>query len=181
MADTKISAMPSVMDVKVADVMPVVQFGANMKTRKDVFLTGGAGEDIGIISSGGQASRLGTNSTNAEIVAFDSGQTLMTGTVQVFLHTAFLGVANTLLLTTGGGITLVVDQTLQMRLEINGLGQVIFTGGSNDLSIVGFTTTSYQYVPGLPASWNGASPTTVEGALDRCSVLLKFLNGGVGP
>jgi hypothetical protein len=38
-----------------------------------------------------------------------------------------------------------------------------------------------SYSAGTPASWNGAAPTDVGTALDRCAALLKTLNAGVGP
>jgi hypothetical protein len=37
------------------------------------------------------------------------------------------------------------------------------------------------YTPTTAADWNGAAPTTITEALDRCATLLKTLNGGVGP
>lgn len=46
--------------------------------------------------------------------------------------------------------------------------------GDQDDSTVSYTATT-------SGDWNGAAPTTVRDALDRCAALLKTLNGGTGP
>lgn len=38
-----------------------------------------------------------------------------------------------------------------------------------------------SYTPGDSTDWDGADPTTVTEALDRCAALLKSLNSGTGP
>lgn len=39
----------------------------------------------------------------------------------------------------------------------------------------------FDYTPTSPSDWNISVPTTVAEALDRCALLLRTLNGGVGP
>ncbi len=57
---------------------------------------------------------------------------------------------------------------------------------SNTASVSGTNTgdqgaDTVPYSPTTPSDWNGAAPTDVRAALDRCAALLKTLNGGTGP
>lgn len=56
-----------------------------------------------------------------------------------------------------------------------------FTDGAGHVVVIGDGVNNITYGPGTPTDWNGAPPTDVWIALDRCATLLKALNGGTGP
>lgn len=61
-------------------------------------------------------------------------------------------------------------------------GVVLLIASTGDVSLQapnGAVTVNYTATTG--SDWNGAAPTKVGDAIDRCATLLKALNGGVGP
>ena len=60
-------------------------------------------------------------------------------------------------------------------LQIGSVSAINFADNSTQ-------TTAYTgaYTPAVPSNWNGAAPTTIQGALDRIAAAIKALNG-VGP
>jgi len=60
-------------------------------------------------------------------------------------------------------------------LQIGSVSTINFADNSTQ-------TTAYTgaYTPAVPSNWNGAAPTTIQGALDRIAAAIKALNG-VGP
>jgi hypothetical protein len=137
-------------------------------------ITGATQMQIGFPVLGGTAQRslfVGPG----PVLAQSTAVTLTPGVVelQILVGAAYvqlLGPAGTLYCTDGTRSATLGSAT----------GAGLFQDGVRTVSICDGTN-HVSYTPAAAADWNGADPTDVWTALDRCAALLKTLNGGVGP
>ena len=93
-------------------------------------------------------------------------------------------ITRAILLTAKTAQAICLQGGLTGKVQMRGQGgtALIEISGSDDIIIKSPTNlVDIQYDPFTPADWNGAVPTTLGFAIDRCAALLKVLNGGVGP
>lgn len=89
--------------------------------------------------------------------------------INTTLHTGAWG-------TSAGGDTVKGGLITTLGAAITAASLGIFGSNTGDQD-----ASTTPYTPTTTGDWNGADPTTVLQALDRCAALLKTLNGGTGP
>lgn len=181
MSDTKISALTAATEVFAANETVIVQGGANRRAAKSLFLTGATGEDAVLTGSAGQFVGLVVDSTLGALFFNDGGQLTIT-CVDMTITGGPTAAAIAAIDAAGAWVVQYEDgeeilltnaaATKQLRLGTSG------GAGSAFIDPDGIAMT---YVPTTATDWNGAAPTDIAVAIDRCAALLKFLNGGVGP
>lgn len=181
MADTKISALVAATEVFAANETIIVQGGANRRAAKSLFLTGATGEDTVLTGSSGQFVGLVTDSTAGALFFNDGGQ--LTITCVDMTMTGGPTPAAILTMTNVGSWVMQYEDGEQILLT-NAAGTKrirLGTSGGAGSAWIDADGIAITYVPGTAGDWNGAAPTDLAIAVDRCATLLKALNGGVGP
>jgi len=181
MADMKISAMPAATQIANADIMPIVQGGANKKCTRQLMLTAAVGEDITILGASGQVINIFSDSGATTLVLDDGGGCVWTSDSMQFLSGG--GGSSSFDMLATGDIAFVSPAGTEIKLDANAGGAVLIlapnVGGPS--SLIDANGVVVSYLVAVSGDWNGAAPTDLAAAVDRCAALLKVLNGGVGP
>lgn len=169
MASTAISDMTAATEVTNADEFPIVSGGVNLRTSKQLFLTGAAGEGIGFLGSGG-------------------------GTISVGIggSVGMQGGAGGIAAMSGGGGGVITCNALGSITIFEQLGQGITIGGGSygisigpsgmSLSIPGGGNVSIGLTAGTPGDWGGTgAPSNHVEAIDRIAACVAILNGAPIP
>jgi hypothetical protein len=180
MPDTKISAFPAAGPLLGAELVPIVQGGADVQTTVSAIAAGGGGGGpiwvtplAGFLEWQNNAADSDIQLTdagawNAQWKANSSWSFLAPGgkhAIFSFDTVAGLSIAT-------NGFNFVIGMTLAGQITMNWL--------ANSLTISAFTAVSIQYSPGNPLNWAG-SPTTIEAALDRiaAAVVARTVGGAI--
>jgi len=166
MADTKISAMAAATEVLNADVVPIVNGGANFKATRQLLLTAGTGEDIELVPSAGGVAKIENAGAQGRVEVDASGNPNIISSLTVTVGRADLSTY------------LRLDSTDVWSWLLGGaiLGLSIDNGGTLELSMdltndtakfLAASGIDITYIPGDTNDWTGADPTTVYEALDR--------------
>lgn len=154
MADTKISAMTAAAVVQDADLVPIVSAGANFAATRALMLTGGGGEDIVVQASTTQSSKLLSEDGTATVEVTQLNEVNIASAAKITL-TADAG---------GGNLSIITMDPVTPSYRWDAAGPIFV-----------------QFQTATALLWNGAPPVDLATAIDRCALLLKTLNGGVGP
>lgn len=166
MADEKISAMTPLTAMLNASIVPTVQSGANNSVTKQIFLTGGPGEDIGFLSSSGSACRMDAFGGTDSIVVTDGAGLILSSTTNLAFVSGAGGTPVQLGMDLSGNFQLTVDDSGSINLGSTTHLVFAFDPTADSIAIEA-SQVAISYAPGAPASWAGTPPIDVWEAIDR--------------
>lgn len=178
MADEKISAMTVATHADNADILPIVQAGANKQSTKTVFLTGGNGEDIFLRSNTANKSGLVSSSGSVVWDIDDKGlvQGLGCTEFKITFQASTMSLDGTVLL--GWQFVIPLGGVFNVLGQGGGSPRLILSDGAG-LVVDQCSVISIQYIAGNALDWAVLPPITDAIAIDRLAAATRALNGGV--
>jgi len=183
MADTKISAMLACMDVKNADILPIVQAGANFKATRTQLLTAGIGEAIFVTANGMAAAVLCSPTNQNEVQVSDAFGVLIHGDLGVVMRDALttwnitITAAGMITISSSGGAnTMFVSGGPLASMTMNDATQIV-----TFVCVNGMICPFVIQAPGAIGNWAIGVPADYNLAINRLAAAVAGLLGGPIP
>lgn len=163
---SKISALPAATSVGLADLLTILQGGANKKTTKVAMFLAASGENLFI-----QGPVAGT-------VGVDSSGNVVCDTTAGFTAGFTTGGTHGLTIDASGNILIHGGPALGLTCESSGSQMKIVSGGAITISSFGGAGTTVEFQAPHSSYWSG-SPSDLQTAIDRIAKVVSA--NGVTP
>ena len=180
MADLKISAMTPATALMDADILPIIQGGANFSITKTLLLTGGVGEPQLLQAAAGQAVQMGGNDGFSQVIidAGNSGGISVAGDASITSFTSGTTISAEF---SGLALIEVMNGAQFIARDVANVTFILMDTFAAQVNITAANGVFITYVPSNPGNWPTGVPSVINAALDQLASAIFTLSGGTLP